>query len=79
LVVVWLRLFFKVLFICKQIKIIFFKKIIFDTSALKWSENTKKNINLKLKKLNFFKSVFETQKQTEFDETQLQKHVKTVS
>jgi hypothetical protein len=39
----------------------------------------KKNINLKLKKLNFFKSVFETQKQTEFNETQLKKHVKTAS
>jgi hypothetical protein len=41
----------------------------------------KKNINLKqrkkLKIFNFFKSAFETQKETGFYETQLKKHVKT--
>jgi hypothetical protein len=31
------------------------------------------------KKLNFFKSAFETQKQTGFYETQLKKHVKTTA
>jgi len=42
---------------------------------------TPKNINLKQKKKfsNFFKSAFETQKQTGFYETQLKKHVKTAS
>jgi hypothetical protein len=34
---------------------------------------------LKLKNLIFFKNAFETQKQTEYYETQLQKHVKTAS
>ena len=84
LVVVWLRLLFKMLFTWKCIKIIYFyfKKIIFDISASKWFKNTKKNINLKQikKRLSiFFKSAFETQKQTVFYETQLKKHVKTVS
>jgi hypothetical protein len=57
-----------VLFAWKYIKIIifYFLKIIFDTSTSKSSENTK-NINLKLKNKRisiFFKSAFETQKQT---------------
>ena len=63
LVVVWLRLFFKVIFIWKCIKIIYFYflKIIFNISASKWSK-TLKNINLeqrkKLKLLNFFQKRF---------------------
>jgi hypothetical protein len=79
LVVVWLRLLSKVLFTCKHIKIILLKKNYFWYKCIKMIWKHKKYINLKLKKLNFFKSVFETQKQTEFDETQLQKHVKTAS
>jgi len=47
----------------------YFLKIIFDISTSKSFENTKKNINLKQRKnkkiLNFFKSAFKTQKQTE--------------
>jgi hypothetical protein len=56
----------------------YFLKIIFDISTSKWSENTK-NISIwsKEKKLIFFKSAFETQKQIGFYETQLQNHVKT--
>jgi len=40
----WLRLFFKVIFIRKYIKIIFFyfEKIIFNINTSKWLENTKK-------------------------------------
>ena len=49
---IWLRL----LFIKKCIKIIFFYffKIIFDISASKLSKNTKKNIKLKQKKIKKF-------------------------
>jgi hypothetical protein len=54
---------------------LFFKKIIFDISASKWSKNTKKN----KKNSIFFKNAFETQKQTGFYETRLKKHVKTAS
>jgi len=46
---------------------IFFKKIISDISALKWSKNTKKLLiwNRKNKKISiFFKNIFKTQKQT---------------
>jgi uncharacterized membrane-anchored protein YitT (DUF2179 family) len=38
-----------------------------------WSKEKNKKIS------NFFKNAFETQKQTGFYETQLKKHVKTVS
>ena len=43
---------------------IFFKKIIFNISASKWSENTKKNWSKEKNKnfSNFEKSTFETQK-----------------
>jgi hypothetical protein len=45
----------------------YFLKIIFDISALKWSKNTKKILiwskEKNKKNSNFFKSVFETQKQ----------------
>jgi len=56
----------------------YFLKIIFDISTSKWSENTK-NISIwsKEKKSIFFKSAFETQKQTGFYETQLKNHIKT--
>ena len=59
----------------------YFLKIIFDISVSKWSENTKKKLiwskenNKKIS--NFENNVFETQKQTDFYETQLKKHVKT--
>ena len=64
-------------------EIFFLKKIIFDTSVSKWFEKTQKIYQFEAKKkntkfLNFFKSTFETLKQTEFYETQLKKHVKTV-
>jgi hypothetical protein len=63
---------------------IFLKKKLFlrsahqnDSKTLKiYQFEAKKKIK---KKLNFFKSAFETQKQTGFYETQLKKHVKTVS
>ena len=50
-----LRLFFKIFFVLKYIKIIFFYflKIIFDISTLKWSKNIKKNSFKIKKKLNF--------------------------
>jgi hypothetical protein len=58
---------------------IYFLKIIFDINISKWSENTK-NISIWSKKnkkfSNFFKNVFETQKQIGFYEIQLKKHVK---
>jgi len=60
-------------FTWKYIKIIFFKKIIFNISVSKWSENTKKKLiwSKNTKILNFEKNVFETQKQIEFYEIQL--------
>ena len=64
---VWLWLLFKLFFIQKCIKIIFFLffKNYFYISILKWSKNTKKYINLKQKKnFNFFKNIFKIQKQT---------------
>ena len=56
----------------------YFLKIIFDISASKWSENTK-NISIwsKEKEFKIFKNAFETQKHTDFYETQLKKHAKT--
>jgi len=66
--------FLKVFFTWKCIKIIFlnFLRIIFDISASKWSENSKKNWSKEKNKkfLNFEKNTFETQKQTEFYKTQ---------
>jgi hypothetical protein len=62
--------FLKYFFVLKYIKIIFFylKKIIFDINTSKRSKNTKKNefkVNKKiLKKIIFFKNIFETEKQT---------------
>jgi hypothetical protein len=51
---------------------LFKKKIIFDISVSKWSENTKiYQFEAKKKNLNFFKSVFETQKQIGFYEIKL--------
>jgi hypothetical protein len=65
---VWLRLFFKVFFTRKYIKIIFFIfKKLFLTSTHQKSKNTKKNINLKKKNKknsNFFRNPFKIQKQT---------------
>jgi hypothetical protein len=63
----------KIFFTWKYIKIIFFKKIIFNISVSKWSENTKKKLiwSKNTKILNFEKNVFETQKQIEFYEIQL--------
>ena len=55
----------------------YFFKIIFYISASKWSENTKTILIWSKKKLIFFKSAFEIQRQTEFYEIQLQKHIKT--
>jgi len=53
---VWLWLFFKVLFTRKCIKIIYFKKIIFDISITKWFKNIKKILisSKKIKKFKFF-------------------------
>jgi hypothetical protein len=63
----------------------FFKKKLFLIPAYQNDlKKHKKYINLKQRKkntkfLNFFKSTFETQKQTGFYKTQLKKYVKTAS
>ena len=58
LVVVWLRLLFKIYFYLKihQNNFFYFKKIIFDINASKWSEN--KKILIWSKKNNFFQKRF---------------------
>ena len=69
LVVVWLRLLFKVLFTWKCIKIMYFYflKIIFDISTSKWSKNTKNSNSVlqnsvkKACKNRFMKTAFQTQ------------------
>ena len=77
MVVVWL-LFQSVFYLeMHQNNFFYFFKIIFDISASKWSENTKTILIWSKKKLIFFKSAFEIQKQIEFYEIQLQKHIKT--
>ena len=57
---VWLWLLFKVFFTYKSMPIMlfYFLKIIFEINTSKWFENIKKHINLKQKKINFFKKHF---------------------
>jgi hypothetical protein len=68
---VWLWLSFKVFFIWKCIKIIFFifKKLVLTSAPQNDLKTPKIYINLKQRKnkknLNFFKSIFKTQKQTD--------------
>jgi len=69
---------------CIKKKLFYFLKVIFKISASKWFENTKKILiwskeKIKIKIQNLEKNAFEKQKQTEFYETWLKKHVKTAS